>query len=418
VTYSSRMIRMFRIDFSIPHPPHRKGPSVKVHSSGRVLARRRRRATTIATAVAACLGLTLTGCGASGNAGSTDSKAGLTSDQLTEIRAAADKYTEPPTEITQTEPLPGSVPTGKKVIFANSGIPATQLIMGGIQEAAEAIGWDFSQVSYDSSNPATIQSALKTALSKKPDVVIISGTPPTTYGESTIAEYKAAGVPLVVGSTCPLEVGDPIVAGAGGCDSETRSGAVLADWFIADSDGKGKVLFTNLKAIPVLQTFVDSFKAEVEAKCPDCTVDVLESTLEQIGQNQLVSSAVNKLRTDPSYGYLFFDNAQWAKGVQPALKAAGLTNIKVGGRSADEGAIGALQSDTQVVWTATPYNVNGYATMDAAIRAVMGTTEGAENDDVLPVQLLTPDNADSITVPYRYPDDALDSYLKLWGVQG
>jgi ribose transport system substrate-binding protein len=372
----------------------------------------------LATAVGTCLGLALTACGSSGGSSSTETAAGLSSGELADIQAAADQYTEPPTEVTQDVPLPGDLPEGKKVIFANSGIPATQLIMGGIQEAAEAIGWDFSQVNYDSSNPATIQSALRTALSQQPDVVIISGTPPTTYGESTIAEYEAAGVPLVVGSTCPLEVGDPIVAGAGGCESETAAGAVLADWFIADSEGKGKVLFTNLKAIPVLQTFVDSFSAEVEDKCPDCTVDVLESTLEQIGQNQLVSSAVNKLRTDPSYGYLFFDNAQWAKGVGPALQAAGLSEIKVGGRSADEGAIGALRSGDQVVWTAVPYNVNGYATMDAAIRAVMGTTEGAENSDVLPVQLLTPDNADSITVPYRYPEDALDSYLELWGVQG
>lgn len=391
---------------------------MKANPSGRAFSHRRRRATTLATAVAACLGLTLTGCGASGGGGSTAAKAGLDSAKLGEIRAAADKYTKPPTAISQTTPLAGSLPTGKKVIFANSGIPATQLIMGGIKEAAQAIGWDFSQVSYDSTNPATIQSALKTALSQKPDAVIISGTPPTTYGASTIADYKAAGVPLIVGSTCPLEVVDPIVAGAGGCDSEKASGKVLGDWFIADSKGKGKVLFTNLKAIPVLQTFVDSFRAEVKAKCPDCTVDVLESTLEQIGQNQLVSSAVNKLRTDPSYGYLFFDNAQWAKGVLPALQAAGLTKIKVGGRSADEGAIGALKNNTEVVWTATGYNVNGYATMDSAIRAVMGKTEGIEGNVVVPFQLLTPENAGSVTVPYKYPTDALDSYLKLWGVKG
>ena len=369
----------------------------------------------VATAVLLSVtSLVLSACGGSDASSGGATAAGLSADQLAAVQKIADEHVGEPTAITQTTALPGAVPAGKKIVFANSGIPATQLIMDGVKEATEKIGWTFDQVNYESANPSTIQSALRTALTKGADAVIISGTPPTTYGKAVLEEYKKAGVPIIVGSTCPLEVTDPVVAGAAGCDSEKKAGTALGDWFVADSKGAGKVLFENVKAIPVLTTFVDAFKAEVAAKCPKCVVDVQEATLEQVAQNQIVPSLVNKLRSDPSYTYLFFDNAQWAKGIHPALKAAGLNDVKIGGRSADQIALGELANNTEVAWTATAYNVNGYANVDAAIRAVMGTTEGADGDVILPFQLLTPKNVAAVKAPYRYPTSALDSYLKLW----
>ena len=338
------------------------------------------------------------------------------SSEVADAQAAAAQYVQPPTTITQDTPLSGAVPTGKKIIFVNSGIPATQIIADGSQEAAEAIGWSFESVSYDPANPATVQAALQTALTKGADVVIIAGTAPTSYGDSVIAAYKAAGVPIVVGSVCPLTVEDPIIAGSNGCDGEEMVGRALANWFIADSNGEGKVLFSNVKAIPALAAFVNAFSDEVSTKCPDCTVDVLEATLAQVGDNTLVPSLVNKLRSDPSYGYLFFDNAQWAKGIGSALSAAGLKDIKVGGRSADDTALAELAKGTQVAWTATPYNVAGYGNIDAAIRALLGSTDGADGNVVPPFQLVTPDNVSAVSAPYKYPADALDQYLKLWNV--
>lgn len=379
---------------------------MKVHS------RRRRALTTVVLFSVA--GLALAACGDSAGSGDAGGGAALGASELAAVQKIVDEHSQEPTAINQTAALPGPVPTGKKIVFANSGIPATQLIMGGVKEATEKIGWTFDQVSYDSTNPSTIQSALRTALTKGADAVVIAGTPPTTYGKAVLEQYKKAGVPIVVGSTCPLEVAAPVVAGAAGCDSEKKAGAAMGDWFVADSKGKGKVLFENVKAIPALTAFVDAFKGEVAAKCPTCVVDVQESTLEQVAQNQIVPSLVNKLRSNPGYGYLFFDNAQWAKGIQPALKAAGLTDVKVGGRSADETALGELAKKTEVAWTATAYNVNGYGNVDAAIRAVMGTTEGADGNVVVPFQLLTPANVGSVKAPYRYPSTALDSYLKLW----
>ena len=351
--------------------------------------------------------------GSSGAGASSATSAGGV--DVAAAQKVVDKYSSAPTKINQTTALTKSVPTGKSVIFANSGLPATQLIVGGAKEAVESLGWSFDTVSYENANPSTLQAALMTALSKKPSAVIISGNNPATYGAGTLEAYVAAGVPLIVGSVCPLTVAAPLVAGGAGCEQEKAAGTAFANWFIADSNGTGKALFVNVKAIPALAAFVTAFSDEVKAKCSTCAVDVLEATLDQVTQNQIVPAAVNKLRTDPSYNYLLFDNAQFSKGVLPALSAAGLeSKVKVGGRSVDEAALGALKDGTEAAWTAVPYNVVGYSAVDYLLRNMVG--EAAGDPLVLPFQIVTSKNAADLTAPYRLPADALDQYKKIWGV--
>ncbi|MGK5115498.1 sugar ABC transporter substrate-binding protein [Geodermatophilus sp. CPCC 205506] len=362
-------------------------------------------------------GVVVAACGGSGGESqSGGSDGGAAGPEVAEAQEIADQYTEAPTEITQTEPLPGPPPSGMKVVFASSAIPATQLIVNGAGEAAEALGWEFDEVSYDGANPATIQAALRNALTMDPDAVIIVGNPPSTYGAEVLASYEQAGVPLVVGSVCPLEVAGPLVPGSLGCEAEATIGRAFANWFIADSNGAGKALFENVKAIPTLTAFVDAFRAEVEQKCPECQVDVLEATLTQVGANEVVPAMVNRLRQDPSYTYAFFDNANFAKGIGPALSAAGLADqVSIGGRSIDDVATAELRAGRQAAWTAVPYNVGGYGNIDAVLRALMDA-EGIEANDVPPFQIVTPDNVDSVPAPYRNPEDALEQYLQLWGV--
>jgi ribose transport system substrate-binding protein len=366
----------------------------------------------VAAVAAAALGLAA--CGADDT--TTDSGSSTAGNvDIAGAQTVADQYTKAVTEITQKKALSKPVPTGKKIIFANSGLPATQLIQGGVKDAAAALGWGFETVTYENANPATLQSALRTALSKKPDAVIIAGNAPATYGAATLQAFKDAKVPLIVGSVCPLTVADPLVAGMAGCEVEEAAGKALANWFIADSKGKGKALFVNVKAIPSLAAFVKAFSTEVDAKCETCDVQVLEATLTQVAENQIVPSAVNKLRSDPSFNYLLFDNAQFSKGITPALKAAGISDkITVGGRSADEGAIGALKAGARGAWTAMPYNVLGYGNVDAVVRTLLGETDA--QPVIPPVQLLTSKNSADVQVPFRAPQDALEQYKKIWGI--
>ena len=368
-----------------------------------------------ALAIGASALILLAGCAAPAaeeTAAPTDSSNGA---DLEAAQAVVDQYQTAPDKINQTVPLSGKLASKGTIIFIQSELPATGLIAGGAEEAVKAIGWNYESVAYENANPATLKAAFLTALSKEPDAVIVAGSNPTTYGDDILTAYKNAGVPIIVGSVCPLDAVEPLVAGGVGCEAEDAAGRALANWFIADSKGEGKAVFENVTAIPSLAAYVKAFTEEVTDKCPDCTVQTLEVTLAQVGAGEVVPTVVNTLRSNPDLTYAFFDNAQFSKGIVAALQAAGLGDtITVGGRSMDEGAQGALKDKTEAAWTAFAYNVAGYSNVDAALR-VLTKSDGGENTSVLPFQLVTQKTVEGTTVPYRYPADALDQYLELWG---
>jgi ribose transport system substrate-binding protein len=364
----------------------------------------------ITVAVSALL---MAGCATGGAPGGN----GATTADLAAAKAVADAHVAAPTTLNQTAPLKGALPAQGKIIYLNSGLPATTLMVDAAHKAVDAIGWTFEELAYQGANPATIRSAMLTALSKGPNAVLISGDPVSAYGEDVIQQYKDAGIPLVVGSVCPLKSAGSIIQGAVGCDAEAAAGKALADWFIADSKGVGQVLFENIPAIPSLEAYVKAFKQEVNDKCAECGVQILESTLTQVSENQVVPTVVNKLRSNPDLNYIFFDNAQFSKGITAALKAAGLGGqVKVGGRSMDQGAQGGLLDGSHVAWTAFSYPVAGYSQVDAALRAITHS-DGLDKVSVLPFQLVTQESVKGTSVPYNYPTGALEQYLKLWGIK-
>ena len=339
-------------------------------------------------------------------------------DPVAQSLAIAQSYMPSPTKINQTIPLRVAPPIGKTVIFANSNNANGVLIAQGMQQAATAIGWTYDQVIYDPANPASLQAALLTALQKKPAAVVTSGANTASISTSVIQQFALAQIPIVMGAVCPITAIPPIFAGGNQCASEIPQGRALANWFIADSKGTGKVLLQSMPVYPVLVTFKNEFMAEVKLRCPGCTVEVLETTPAQLSSNQIPSVLVNKLRSDSSIGYLFFDNGAWAKGIVPALNAAGLGGgrIKVGGRALDAEALGALKSGQEYAWTAIPYVPLGMAYLDSVLRIVTKST-GITKNAVSPTQLVTSVNAGPITMPYMAPANALELYKKLWRVK-
>lgn len=362
-------------------------------------------------AVAALL---LSACGQEAG-GSAGSEGGGDASGLADAQANVESALQAPTAISQTEPLATAPPAEGSIIFLANAVPATSVIGDGVEEAAEVVGWDYDEVTYDTANPATLQSALMSALSKDPTAVVVTGVSPDQYGQTAVDAYEEAGVPIVAAGVCPVEPKGPIVAGPSGCDQETQVGKLLADWIAVDSNGTAQVLHANVTAYPSYLAMADGLEEELAASCPDCSLDTIELTAAQVSEGQVIPTTVNALRANPTIKYLVFDNAAFASGLDAALAAAGLTDITVVGRQADQAAITALQNGGEGVWTASSYSVLGHGAMDAALRAVTGS-QGFEGNFVAPIQLLSADNAADVTVPYVEPKDALDQYSQLWQV--
>lgn len=337
-------------------------------------------------------------------------------DPVQQALIAAQAKMLPPTKILQTIPLKSKPPTGKLVIYMNPGNAPAQLIAGGIQQAADALGWTFESITYNPASPATLQAGMMNALQKNPVGVLTIAEDPSKWGTAVTAAYAAAKVPIIANSECPVSIGGPVFAGASSCVNFVAPGKILADWFIADSKGQGKVIFQSMAMYPTLVVLRDAFLAEIKAKCPGCTAQVVETTLGQLSSGQIPSILVNALRANPSVNYLFFDNAAWATGIMPALDAAGLlSRIKVGGNAIDTIALSNLKNGQGVAWTATPFPQYGYAGIDSLLR-VLTKSSGISKNAVIPFQLVTSVNAASVTLPYIQPANSLEQYKKLWKV--
>jgi ribose transport system substrate-binding protein len=368
------------------------------------------------------LASTVTACSSSGSSsGSTGSPtttgtASPGGDAAAVAKAQADlaQYLTAPTKILQTNPLPGPVPKGKKIIFlSEANTPNIVAIATGGIAAAHAIGWQASSITYDPTSPASLQSAFSSALLKHPSVVAVTASDPSTFGASTIAAYKSAGVPIILTAEASTPAG--FLGNPGGPGNFTKEGQALADWFVVDSGGKGSALLAHVPAFPVLNIYAAAFNAQVKALCPDCTVKTQDISIPQLLQGQAASVVVAALRKSQSTKYVFFDDGSFAAGINAALNAAGLHGIKIGGGNDQPENTAGIKAGTQNAWIASnSYNL-GYSVVDIALRNMLGAP--STTNDVQPFQLLTKENVGTTTT-WDYPSDSPAQYLKLWGVPG
>jgi ribose transport system substrate-binding protein len=375
---------------------------------------------TLAVGVIALAGLT-TACSSSGSSAPSSSKtttgspsSGSAATAVAKAKADLAQYLAEPTKIDQTNPLPGPVPKDKKIVFlSQANVPNIIGVGTGIIAAAHSIGWQGSAITYNSASPASLQAAFSSALLKHPVAVAVTGSDPATFGTSTIAAYKAAGIPIILTgeATTPAGyLGDP-----GGPDTYGQEGKALADWFIVDSAGKGTALLVHVSAFSILTVFTNSFRSQVKALCPDCGVKLQDLSLSQLGQGQTASVVVAALRKSTSTKYVFFGDGSLASGINSAFGAAGLSDIKIGGINDDAENIAALKAGTQQAWIGTNSFNSGYTVVDIALRHLLGAP--ITNSDAQPMQLLTKGNVGSTTV-WDYPADSAAQYLKIWGVSG
>lgn len=355
-----------------------------------------------------------TAAAASGSStGSSSSSGGVAAAQ-----SQLQKYKVVPTQITIQTPLKSAPPKGKKLVMLATNDPNNVKLQQSLKSLASTVGWSYDQVSYDPANPATFIAAVDNAITKKANYIAEAGIPLTS---AVINKVKQAGAKLVLTAVHPVTVTDPVIVDANGYDSDHLMGTVLADFFVADSGGKGNVLVEHIPSYPILGGFTDGFQAEVSSKCPDCKVKIINITLPDLAAGKVPSIMVSALRSNPDANYMAFDVGPFANGINSALSAAGFSNkVKIIGEAADEAAIAALKSGQQTAWTGFSPIYSTYVMMDAMLRDAEGMPIDVKQSAIQPTQILTHDNITSTvgsSSEWNEPKNGLDQFKKLWQVQ-
>ena len=357
-----------------------------------------------------------------GSSGSTSATTGGASAEVTaaeQIVASAEKL---PTAIPQTTPLTSAPPKGKTFVFLQCEIAQCTDIASGVKAATAAVGWNLKTIPFQSSNPATLVSAMQQALQYNPVAVAFSGLPEVTW-QSEIPAYQKAGVILIPAFMGPLTTPSSVLPyDIGAYNGTATSAKQIAAWITEKSNGTGKVLLVGVPSFPLLAVYGTVFTATLPKDCSGCSISTINATIPEVDAGQIDSLIVSALQKDPTIKYVSVVDGAFVDGLPSALAAAGLTGkVSITGIGAD------VANETNITtggdfkaFTALATVFSGWLMVDAALRHVEGMPATASNDGGFPGMLLTQKsmsaNHVAVANSFNYPTNYAQQFMSLWHV--
>jgi ribose transport system substrate-binding protein len=366
----------------------------------------------------AALTVLLAACGSSSGSNSTqsaaDKQSGGAASQVAAAQGFIARFASPPTTIPVTTPVLKAPTPGRTVVYLQCSEPQCVQIGDGEASAAAAVGWQFKRINFDLTNAATLVAGMKQALQYNPVAVTVTSVPYALWA-SEVPAYTAAHVPIVTQYTGDVPSNPTIIANIGGNNDLKLHADLMANWFIADSHATGKARFYTVPDFPGLVQVTTEFQAAVKAGCAACSVQLINGTPTQVASSGVNAAIVAALRRDSSFNYLIMADYPLTSGIPTALKAAGISGVKIAGIYATAADGTLIKQGQEQAGTPSPVNIPSWLAVDAMIRY----SEGMPNTDSasqLPIQLLTPSTVGTPTNSYDFPGDYQEQFKKLWKV--
>lgn len=372
----------------------------------------------VALSLAACSSSSKSSTGTTSNttvaAGSatTAASSGSGSSALQQAEALVAKYSVQPTQITDTAKITKPIPKGKTIYFIPCG-PNPECQQEGqlVKQATDVIGWNTVIVPNDGT-PQGNKAAFDQVVRAKPVAVLYTAIPQSDF-QSEIPQLKANNTAVI--ACC---VTDPTGNGVDyNIDSPAESapiGQVQGAWVAADSKcTNADSVVINIPDFPILADGVKAFRSELTSACPSAQANELDIALANLSTAN--TTIVSYLRSHPSVKYVAASTDGVTIGLPAALKAAGLTDVKIVGQGATPTNIQYLHSGQQAVDVAFPYGEVMWAMVTAAIQHAVG--DPITPAVAPPLWILTPQNAPNTSASvFPVVNNYQKQYEALWGV--
>lgn len=369
----------------------------------------------VAMTLTACSSTTRSAKSTVSSGTSKQSSNGAEKSQVAAAQTAIAALEKTPTHIGITIPLKSTPPKGKTVVFLEcTDVPQCSEFLPGINQGAKALGWTVKILPWVTTNPATLVSAMQSALQYHPIAVTLSGESENEWA-SEIPAYKSAGVaiiPMVVG---PVTINTTVPANLMGPRNIGIAGTIIGNWFIANSGAKGHALFLNAPPFPVLSEFTDAAEQTIKSGCTACTVTTLNASLAEIGSSGVVPAIVAAVEANPSINYVLSCDGAFTTGLVSALKSIGRGNVIIGGGNPSITDEQDLLNGTEAAWAGQAYTYIGLQFIDAAARYVEHMSIPSEDGSV-PQELLLKKNVGTPSNNLNAPVNALAQFKQLWKV--
>ena len=195
----------------------------------------------------------------------------------------------------------------------------------------------------------------------------------------------------------------------------------MANWAIADSDGKANVLIVNIPDFPVLVAEVDAYKEEFKKNCPDCKLSELDVSIDDLVGGKVPAAVASKLQSDSSINYVFNTFGSLPIGLTAALKSAGLLDqVKVYGQDSSKADLDEIVAGTMSAWSADPKAYAAWLMVDAAARLSLNMPLDEERQAAALPTLIIQDKPTAQKILDEggdwNPPNMAESFKQLWGV--
>ena len=267
--------------------------------------------------------------------------------------------------------LPKAPAKGLKVAFLTCSDPSCALLNPGFTDAAEALGWNPTVITYNSAQPGQ---ALQQAINAGYKYIATTSITLNTITPQ-ISEAKAKGIAIFGAYTGdkPELQANGLYGVAANFATSAASGKLMAAWTIKDSNSNAHVLFVSLPIYPTLVAQGDAAQAEYAAACTKCTFDVLGLSVTQVGQGQTPSAIVAYLRAHPSTNYVYLAFGGLDAGVAAAIKSAGLADkVKIVGTQGQKSELQEMVSGQEAAWSILPEQYTMWVVVDWMARLNVG----------------------------------------------
>jgi ribose transport system substrate-binding protein len=258
-----------------------------------------------------------------------------------------------PASIPATSPLPHAPAKGVKVAFLTCSAAACSLLNPGFTAAAKALGWNPSVITY---NAATPGQAVQQAIDAGYKYIATTSITLSTITPQ-VQEAKAKGIALFGAYTddTPSGTQNGLYGVAQNGAGDLKTGAMMADWLIANSGGHANAVYVDIPLYPSLVGQGQGAQAEFSKLCPGCSFATLPVSVTQLGAGQVPAAIVAYLRSHPGVNYVYLSFQDLDGGVAPAIKAAGLAGkVKIVGTEGQASQLQEVVNGQEAMWSILP----------------------------------------------------------------
>jgi ribose transport system substrate-binding protein len=258
------------------------------------------------------------------------------------------------------------VPKNKSLVL----IPCSAAAAGcttqakGAAEAAKVLGWKTLTID-GQGNPKIYDQAIHQAINQHADGVFLVAIAASLAGPA-IRDARKAGLAVV-------SFGTENVPGPTGVTWEENihsnaAGQAIGNWLIAYTNGKGKFAVVNDPEFPSVTKYIKGVKTSLK-KCSGCKI-VTETSVAVTDLGTTAGPrAVAMLKANPDVQVVVAPYDPVVLAMAPAVKAAGITNVKFIGLNGDPPALAMIRKGQQQIGTVTnPFIWGGWASIDTFIR--------------------------------------------------